>query len=99
MGDWKNMICITADDEDGNTHMSDAEGLSSLLHDSVPSFNVEKIYLDAFKQSTTVNGQSYPDVNKAITDRINAGCLIFNYVGHGSENGLAAEQSNQNGRY
>ncbi len=27
-GDWKNVICITADDEDGNTHMSDAEGLA-----------------------------------------------------------------------
>ena len=30
MGDWKNVICITADDEDGNTHMSDAEGLAAL---------------------------------------------------------------------
>ena len=36
-----------------------------------------------------VNGQSYPDVNKAINNRINSGCLIFNYVGHGSETGLA----------
>jgi len=92
MGEWKNVICITADDEDGNTHMSDAEGLASILKDSVPSFNVEKIYLDAFKQTTTVNGQSYPDVTKAINDRINSGCLIFNYVGHGNENGLAAER-------
>jgi hypothetical protein len=90
-GDWKNIICITADDEDGNTHMSDAEGLSSLLEDNVPSYNVQKIYLDAYKQTTTVSGQLYPDVNKAITDRINSGCLIFNYVGHGSENGLAHE--------
>jgi|WetSurMetagenome_2_1015567.scaffolds.fasta_scaffold00761_10 hypothetical protein len=92
MGDWKNVICITADDEDGNTHMSDAEGLSALLQDSAPSYNVQKIYLDAFKQTTTVNGQSYPDVNKAINDRINAGCLIFNYLGHGSEGVLAHEQ-------
>ncbi len=91
MGDWKNIICLTADDEDGNTHMSDAEGLSSLLKDSVPVYNIEKIYLDAFKQTTTVNGQSYPDVNKAINARINSGCLIFNYTGHGNENWLAAE--------
>ena len=66
--------------------------LPSLLKDSVPSYNVEKIYLDAFKQTTTANGQSYPDVNKAINDRINSGCLIFNYVGHGNENGLAHER-------
>ncbi len=91
-GDWKNIICITADDEDGNTHMSDAEGLSALLRDSVPAYTVDKIYLDAFKQVTSVNGQSYPDVVKAINNRINSGCLIFNYLGHGSENGLAHER-------
>jgi hypothetical protein len=92
MGDWRNVICLSADDEDGNTHMSDAEGLATVLKDSVPSANIDKIYLDAFTQVTTVNGQSYPDVNKAITDRINAGCLIFNYTGHGNENSLAAER-------
>jgi len=91
-GDWKNIICMVADDEDGNTHMSDAEGLSLLLRDSVPAYTVDKIYLDAFKQVTSVNGQSYPDVVKAINNRINAGCLIFNYLGHGSENGLAHER-------
>ena len=92
MGDWKNVICLTADDEDGNIHMSDAEGLASVINDSVPSYNVDKIYLDAYKQTTTVNGDSYPDVNKAIDDRINAGCLIFNYTGHGNENGLAVKE-------
>ncbi|MCU0455589.1 MAG: type IX secretion system sortase PorU [Bacteroidales bacterium] len=91
-GDWKNVICIAADDEDGNAHMSDAEGLAALLSDSVPEFNIDKIYLDAFRQVTTANGQSYPDVNKAIGERINSGCLIFNYVGHGSETGLAHER-------
>lgn len=92
MGDWKNVICITADDEDANTHMSDAESLAALLKDNAPSFNVEKIYLDAFRQTTSVTGQSYPDVTKAINNRINAGCLIFNYIGHGNEIGLAAER-------
>jgi hypothetical protein len=91
MGDWKNIICLTADDEDGNTHMSDAEGLASVLKDSVPEYNIEKIYLDAFKQVTSATGQSYPDVNRAINARINSGCLIFNYTGHGSEIGLAKE--------
>jgi hypothetical protein len=92
MGDWKNTISLVADDEDGNTHMSDAEGLAAVIKDSVPTYNVNKIYLDAFKQTTTVNGQSYPEVNKAINDRINSGCLIFNYTGHGNEIGLAAER-------
>lgn len=91
-GEWKNIICLTADDEDGNTHMYDAEGLASLLEDSVPSFNISKIYLDAFRQVTSVNGQSYPDAVIAINNRINSGCLIFNYTGHGSETGLAHER-------
>ena len=91
-GNWRNIITIAADDEDGNAHMSDAEGLYSLLNNSYPQFNVDKIYLDAFRQVTSVNGQSYPDVTKAIDDRINSGCLIFNYLGHGNEIGLAHER-------
>ncbi|MEI8224954.1 MAG: type IX secretion system sortase PorU [Bacteroidota bacterium] len=92
MGEWRNVIALIADDEDVNTHISDAEGLASFLNDSVPSFNIEKIYLDAFRQTTNVNGQSYPEVTKAINDRINSGCLIFNYTGHGNESGLAHER-------
>jgi hypothetical protein len=92
MGDWKNVVCLTADDEDGNTHMIDAEGLASVITDSVPAYNIDKIYLDAYPQITTGSGQSYPEVNKAINNRINSGCLIFNYTGHGNANGLAAER-------
>ncbi len=91
-GDWKNIISMVADDEDGNAHMADAEGLALLLQDSIPELNVEKIYLDAFRQETSATGQSYPDVTIAINNRINSGCLIFNYVGHGNENGLAHER-------
>lgn len=91
MGDWKNIICLVADDEDGNIHLSDTEVLAKLIQDSVPAFNIDKIYLDAYRQTTTANGQSYPNVNQAINARINSGCLIFNYVGHGSETGLAHE--------
>lgn len=90
-GEWKNMICIVADDEDGNAHMADAEGLALMLQDSVPEYNTEKIYLDAFRQETSASGQTYPTVTIAINNRINSGCLVFNYIGHGNENGLAKE--------
>jgi hypothetical protein len=92
MGDWKNIICLVADDEDGNIHMTDAEGLSALIEERAPEYNISKIYLDAYRQTTTVNGQTYPDVNRAINDRINQGCLIFNFVGHGNETGLTHER-------
>jgi len=91
-GAWRNIICLTADDEDGNTHMLDAEGLASSLDSDNPTFNIDKIYLDAFRQITSANGQSYPDVTNAINNRINSGCLIFNYIGHGNELGLAQER-------
>lgn len=91
-GDWKNVVCIAADDEDGNTHMSDAEGIAGLVAEHAPWVNVDKIYFDAYNQITTSTGQFYPDVTKAISDRINAGTLIFNYIGHGNETSLAHER-------
>jgi len=91
-GNWRNILTFSADDEDGNLHMADAENLALLVNSVNPALNVEKIYLDAYKQEVSANGQSYPDVNKAITDRIEKGTLIFNYLGHGNENGLAHER-------
>jgi hypothetical protein len=91
-GDWKNVVCITADDEDGNTHMSDAEGLAALVADRAPWVNVDKIYFDAYNQVTTSTGQFYPDVTQAINDKINSGILVFNYIGHGNETSLAHER-------
>ena len=91
-GNWKNIVCITADDEDGNTHISDAEGLADLIKKNDPWVNVDKIYFDAYNQVTTSTGQSYPDVTQAINDRINSGTLIFNYIGHGNETSLGHER-------
>ncbi len=91
-GDWKNVVCLIADDEDGNTHLSDAEKLSKVLADSVPWINTTKIYFDAFRETTTSTGQFYPDVTRAITERVNSGALIVNYTGHGNENSLAHER-------
>ncbi len=91
-GNWKNTVTIIADDEDGNTHISDAEGLADLLTDSVAGVNIDKIYFDAFSQVTSATGQFYPGVSQAINDRINAGTLIFDYIGHGNENSLGHER-------
>jgi hypothetical protein len=37
-------------------------------------------------------GERYPEVNRAIGDRMKKGALIMNYIGHGSEKGLAHEE-------
>lgn len=92
MGSWRNVLCLVADDEDSNIHMLDAEGLTSAAAAAAPPLTTQKIYLDAYRQVTSVTGDSYPDAVRAIDDRMAAGSLIMNYVGHGNESGLAHER-------
>jgi len=91
-GPWRNIIAMAADDEDNNLHMSDAEALSNLVGSLNPEYNIDKIYFDSYAQETSINGDSYPAATRAINDRISDGCLIFNYLGHGNELGLAHER-------
>jgi hypothetical protein len=91
-GSWRSIVTLAADDEDGNLHMTDAENIASHIATINPSLNIDKIYFDAFRQETSVNGQSYPDATRAINNRIEQGTLILNYLGHGNELGLAHER-------
>jgi len=92
MGSWRNNITFIADDEDSNHHMHDAETLSGIIDDDFKVYNIDKIYLDAYPQVSTPSGQRAPEVNKAISSKIDKGTLIFNYSGHGGELGLAHER-------
>ena len=92
LGSWTNDLTFIADDEDYNIHINQANNLCNQVNENHPEYNIQKIYLDAYPQLTTSAGEKYPDVNKAITDKIEKGSLIFNYTGHGSEKGLAHEK-------
>ncbi|MCB2219393.1 MAG: type IX secretion system sortase PorU [Bacteroidetes bacterium] len=92
MGDWRNIICLMADDEDSNLHFGDAEELADSISSLMPEINIDKIYLDAYPQVSTPSGERYPDANLDLNNRINRGALIVNYVGHGGEGGLAHER-------
>jgi hypothetical protein len=92
MGPWRNQITFLADDEDSNHHLHDAEKLSGFLDENYPEYLVDKIYVDAYPQVSTPSGQRAPEVNKAITSKIEKGTLIFNYSGHGGELGLGHER-------
>jgi hypothetical protein len=91
-GDWRNTVCFIADDDDSNLHLTDAEELSDSLNFFHKEYNIDKIYLDAYKQESTPGGERYPEVNDAIDKRMEKGCLILNYTGHGGEVGLAHER-------
>lgn len=94
IGDWRNTITLTADDTDDNgydfimhaEHIYDQEKLQQ------PQLNAIKIYSDAYKQYASSSGNTYPDASKAINQQMKKGCLIFNYVGHGSEDHLSSER-------
>jgi hypothetical protein len=91
MGDWRNSLCFIGDDEDGNTHMIDADAMATYVEENYPGFNINKIYLDAYKEVSTPSGQRYPDVNLAISNQVERGALIINYTGHGGIKGWAHE--------
>jgi hypothetical protein len=91
-GDWRNQLCFVADDEDNNTHIHQAEDeLVPIVSANAPVYNLNKIYLDAYKQVSTPTGALYPEVNQAINAQVKKGALIINYTGHGGELGWAHE--------
>jgi hypothetical protein len=95
MRDWRNRLTFVSDDgdtEDGYRHVEPSEEISAKLNDRYPDLNVNKIYLDAFRQESTSGGQKYPDVNDAIDREMFKGLLAINYFGHGGPKGWAQER-------
>lgn len=91
-GSWKNIATFVGDDEEGITHVTAADSAATRAERANPGINVEKIYLDAYEQVTYSSSARYPEVTKAINNRMNAGCLLFAYFGHGGKNGWAHER-------
>lgn len=91
-GDWRNWVCFVADDEDNNLHFIQANGLAGMVASRQKEYNIDKIYLDAYSQTSTPGGDRYPDATNDINRRFDKGALIVNYTGHGGELGLAGER-------
>ncbi|MBY0476963.1 MAG: type IX secretion system sortase PorU [Chitinophagaceae bacterium] len=89
-GPWRNDVTLVADDEDNNIHLDDAELHAQVIQQN-KTFNLSKIYLDAYRQQSGSGGSRYPEVNQAINSKIFAGTLIWNYSGHGGFRRLAGE--------
>ena len=94
-GNWRNSFVLVSDDSD---QVSDAtlQNRQNILADAIalekPFLNVNKILLDSYIQEASAGGSRYP---KARTDFFNAfekGALVFNYLGHGGEDGLSSER-------
>lgn len=90
-GPWRNNLTFIADDEDQNLHLQDAEIVINTVNDIAPAFEVQKIYLDAFRQESGSGGSHYPQANQAINNQVFNGVLIWNFNGHGGPRRLAEE--------
>jgi hypothetical protein len=94
-GSWRNNIVLVSDDSDQNSDASlqnRQNNLADVIAAEKPFLNVNKILLDSYVQEASAGGFRYP---KARTDFFNAfekGALIFNYLGHGGEDGLSSER-------
>ncbi|MBK5286051.1 MAG: type IX secretion system sortase PorU, partial [Bacteroidia bacterium] len=91
-GEWRNIVTYVADDEDGGTHLIQAEALAAKVDTTYQWYNLDKIYLDAYQQISTPGGQRYPAAQAAFVQRVERGSLFSTYVGHGGEVGLAHER-------
>ncbi|MCP4441529.1 MAG: type IX secretion system sortase PorU [Aureispira sp.] len=92
LGDWRNRLSFVADDEDNNLHLNDAESIAVEISGRDTSYNISKIYVDAFRQVSTNGGYRYPDAQNAILDDLFKGSLAINYLGHGGAGGWAGER-------
>ena len=92
LNSFRNNITFVADDEEGDDFVYSTESLTSFMKANHPVYNVDKIYLDAYKQEAAPGGDRYPDVNTAINHKIFTGTLLMNYVGHGGSVGWAHER-------
>ena len=94
-GSWRNDIVFIADDgdeNDGNTHMWQADTLANIVADNYKNININKIYLDNYLQESTPGGPRSEATNSAINNRIDKGALLINYTGHGGPLGWTAER-------
>lgn len=96
-GDWRNYVALLADDADpgrsGDTVFAhSSEALATSIKQTLPQINIDRLYADAYHQESGAIGSYYPDLNNALRQRIDYGCLLLNYIGHGSSAYIGTER-------
>lgn len=91
-GVWQNTLCFMGDDGDNNRHMQDAEWVAKSVASRYDSYEIKKIYWDAYPRETSTVGYRYPDVERLISQQMRQGALVMNYSGHGGPTTLSHER-------
>ena len=94
-GSWRNNYVAISDDSDKSSDSSLQQKQNSLtdaIHAQKPFINFKKILLDSYTQETSSGGDRYPRAKEEIVNAFEKGALVFNYLGHGGEDGLTGER-------
>lgn len=91
-GNWKRSVTLFADDADNNIHLRDSEVHADYLKENHGEYLQNKLYLDRFEQLSSGTTQSSPDARSALEKTLEDGTLLVNYIGHGNETTLTAEE-------
>jgi hypothetical protein len=90
--DWRNRLLFIGDDEDGNLHTGDADGIAIYIGEKNQNLNIDKVYLDAFPQIATPGGTRVPLATDAVNNDVFKGVLAMIYLGHGGTKGWTQER-------
>ncbi|MEA4981399.1 MAG: type IX secretion system sortase PorU [Paludibacter sp.] len=90
-GNWKNQLLFLADDGDASLHSKQADNVAESLGGSFPAYQLNKIYLDAYKQEISASGESYPLAKTRFQNLIRSGLFLLDYTGHGGPTGWTNE--------
>ncbi len=90
-GIWKNQLCYLADDGDGALHMKQADSITSMISRTYPSYQLNKVYLDAYQQEISASGESYPVARTQFLNLLQSGLFLLNYTGHAGYTGWTNE--------
>jgi hypothetical protein len=94
-GSWRNNYVSIADDSDkpsDTTLQFKQNNLTDRVVAEKPFINFKKILLDSYEQETSAGGKRYPKAREEIFAAFEKGALVFNYLGHGGEDGLSGER-------
>ena len=94
-GNWRNNYVAISDDSDRSSDAS-LQSRQNQLADRIvmekPFINVKKVLLDSYVQETSSGGNRYPKAREDVFNAFEKGALVFNYLGHGGEDGLTGER-------
>jgi hypothetical protein len=96
-GSWRNnYVCIGDDPNPEKPSDNQLQYYQNRLADRIklekPFINTKKVLLDSYVQVTSAGGKRYPSAREEIIALFEKGALVFNYLGHGGEDGLAEER-------